>query len=388
MLVSVQKHLRAVGREHPTSNHDVERIYSTILPDTIASIVRQLPRGSVKRISGLIYEETRGVLKVFLENVIKDLVTYTEHAGRKTVTAMDAQESGHLHIAITALLAVSTTALDLSPTARASLTLELDAWNQVFGPSYLPRGASKAALAVLQATKPHARFELGRFALFSLAEFRAQFRTTPKPQHDNVPRLVKRGVGVATAPWTAWVFSATAVVEAAHCIATGTLLDVSEQDIVSCDRDLFDDGCNGGVEFTAMDWISKQGIYLANDYPYTSGVDGQNGVCQMSCKKQSLAINSFDFAIGEPALEAALAVQPVAVEVEAANFAWMLYKDGIVTECPGNDVDHVAVTVGYGVEKGVNYFKVRNSWGADWGEAGPTFRALKTTPAPTTKPAC
>jgi histone H4 len=36
----------------------------------------------VKRISGLIYEETRGVLKIFLENVIRDSVTYTEHAKR------------------------------------------------------------------------------------------------------------------------------------------------------------------------------------------------------------------------------------------------------------------------------------------------------------------
>uniref|UniRef100_A0A8D1TGQ9 Histone H4 n=1 Tax=Sus scrofa TaxID=9823 RepID=A0A8D1TGQ9_PIG len=35
------------------------------------------------------FEETRGVLKVFLENVIRDAVTYTEHAKRKTVTAMD-----------------------------------------------------------------------------------------------------------------------------------------------------------------------------------------------------------------------------------------------------------------------------------------------------------
>ncbi|CAM0955842.1 unnamed protein product [Alopecurus aequalis] len=42
-----------------------------------------------KRISGLIYEETRGVLKIFLENVIRNAVTYTEHARRKTVTAMD-----------------------------------------------------------------------------------------------------------------------------------------------------------------------------------------------------------------------------------------------------------------------------------------------------------
>uniref|UniRef100_A0A8C6CU79 Histone H4 n=1 Tax=Moschus moschiferus TaxID=68415 RepID=A0A8C6CU79_MOSMO len=45
--------------------------------------------GGVKRISGLIYKETRGVLKVFLENMIRDTVTYTECANRKTVTAKD-----------------------------------------------------------------------------------------------------------------------------------------------------------------------------------------------------------------------------------------------------------------------------------------------------------
>ncbi len=43
----------------------------------------------MKRISGLIYEATRGVLKAFLENVIRDAVTYTEHARRKTATALD-----------------------------------------------------------------------------------------------------------------------------------------------------------------------------------------------------------------------------------------------------------------------------------------------------------
>ncbi|KAI8319867.1 NAD(P)-binding protein [Martensiomyces pterosporus] len=61
-----------------------------ILRDNIQGItkpaIRRLARrGGVKRISGLIYEETRGVLKVFLENVIRDAVTYTEHAKRKTL---------------------------------------------------------------------------------------------------------------------------------------------------------------------------------------------------------------------------------------------------------------------------------------------------------------
>ncbi|EOD24765.1 hypothetical protein EMIHUDRAFT_443819 [Emiliania huxleyi CCMP1516] len=65
-----------------------------VLRDNIQGItkpaIRRLARrGGVKRMSGLIYEETRGVLKVFLENVIRDAITYTEHARRKTVTATD-----------------------------------------------------------------------------------------------------------------------------------------------------------------------------------------------------------------------------------------------------------------------------------------------------------
>ncbi|KAB2598162.1 histone H4 [Pyrus ussuriensis x Pyrus communis] len=44
---------------------------------------------SVSPLSHLIYEETCGLLKIFLENVIRDVVTYTEHARRKTVTTID-----------------------------------------------------------------------------------------------------------------------------------------------------------------------------------------------------------------------------------------------------------------------------------------------------------
>ena len=65
-----------------------------VLRDNIKGItkpaIRRLARrGGVKRLSGLMYEETRGVLKTFLENVVKDSATYTEHARRKTVTALD-----------------------------------------------------------------------------------------------------------------------------------------------------------------------------------------------------------------------------------------------------------------------------------------------------------
>ena len=60
-----------------------------IMGVTKPAIRRLARRGGVKRISSLIYDETRTVLKAFLENVIRDSVTYTEHARRKTVTALD-----------------------------------------------------------------------------------------------------------------------------------------------------------------------------------------------------------------------------------------------------------------------------------------------------------
>merc|ERR1711862_295087 len=79
--------------KHPVGKGGANR-YKKVLRDNIQGItkpaIRRLARrGGVKRISDLIYEETRGVLKQFLENVLRDLITYTEHARRKTVTSMD-----------------------------------------------------------------------------------------------------------------------------------------------------------------------------------------------------------------------------------------------------------------------------------------------------------
>ena len=60
-----------------------------LLGITKPAIRRLARRGGVKRISALIYDEARNNLKLFLEGVVRDSVTYTEHARRKTVTAMD-----------------------------------------------------------------------------------------------------------------------------------------------------------------------------------------------------------------------------------------------------------------------------------------------------------
>mmetsp|Transcript_123760 Transcript_123760/g.396072 ORF Transcript_123760/g.396072 Transcript_123760/m.396072 type:complete len:118 (-) Transcript_123760:256-609(-) len=76
----------AVGKGGSRSRKVLKESIQGITKPAIRRLAR---RGGVKRISGLIYEESRGVLKTFLENVLRDSITYTEHARRKTVTALD-----------------------------------------------------------------------------------------------------------------------------------------------------------------------------------------------------------------------------------------------------------------------------------------------------------
>jgi histone H4 len=56
---------------------------------TNPAIRRLCRRGGIKRISGLYYDETRGITKAWLEMILKDALVYTEHAKRKTLTAGD-----------------------------------------------------------------------------------------------------------------------------------------------------------------------------------------------------------------------------------------------------------------------------------------------------------
>ncbi|CAK4107594.1 unnamed protein product, partial [Aphanomyces euteiches] len=163
-----------------------------------------------------------------------------------------------------------------------------------------------------------------------------------------------------------WAFSTVGTSEIAHCLATGELLDLAEQQVVSCDKASY--GCNGGFPSSAIDF-ERKGLCLESAYPYTSGNSGQTGTCQSSCTKKTLSLGATVQTQGEDSLVTVLNTQPATVVVTAGNSVWRNYKGGVVTQCPSAESDHAVIAVGYGTSD-KDFFKIKNSWGPQWGDNG------------------
>jgi len=66
-----------------------------------------------------------------------------------------------------------------------------------------------------------------------------------------------------------------------------------------------------------------------------------------------------------------LAKGPVSIAIEADKMAFQQYHSGVIegSAC-GTQLDHGVLAVGYGTEGSQDYFLVKNSWGASWGDKG------------------
>lgn len=113
----------------------------------------------------------------------------------------------------------------------------------------------------------------------------------------------------------------------------------------------------------------NKGITSEAAYPYTA----QDGTCSATGKPVAATITGFTDvpASSETALETAIVMQPVSVAVEADQDSFQFYTGGVMTAACGTNLDHGVLAVGYGTDpSGGDYYKVKNSWGASWGEAG------------------
>jgi len=146
----------------------------------------------------------------------------------------------------------------------------------------------------------------------------------------------------------------------------------SEQHLVSCDTKR-DAGCNGGNVNWAYTYLTSNALSHEKDYSYTSG-RGQTGTCNTSKANKGCinVVKSSSVPRNNPAqLKSALSKAVVAVAIQADKRVFQTYQSGVITgSACGTQLDHAVTAIGYGVENGVEYFLVRNSWAATWGDAG------------------
>lgn len=187
-----------------------------------------------------------------------------------------------------------------------------------------------------------------------------------KQEVDWVEKGVVTGIKDQGACGSCWAFSTTGALEGAYAIKNGKLVSFSEQELVDCDP--IDAGCNGGLMDNAFSWIERAGGLMAEDaYPYRAIV----GACHKSSPVPGSKVKGFvDVDSDDASLVSALNHQPVSVAIEADQLAFQLYAGGVFTGSCGTRLDHGVLAVGYGTIDGVDYYKVKNSWGESWGDNG------------------
>ena len=285
----------------------------------------------------------------------------------------------------------------LSADAMINIKNEFENWKVVHGKSYDTDVEHRYRFAIFSQNyiniqmrnKQNRSVILGinRFADLTNDEFKANHlsKYMPKPYIKNLRPVSPSVEDLPTeVDWVAkgavtpvknqgqcgscWAFSTTGSVEGAWFLKTGELVSLSEQQLVDCSTAEGNQGCNGGMMDYGFQYIIKNGgICGESAYPYTAQ-DGTCGNCTVVAKISSykdVTPNS------DAALMAAVAEQPVSVAVEADGMDWQFYSGGVVTDSCGTNLDHGVLVVGYGTDSAAgDYWKVKNSWGPDWGESG------------------
>jgi len=171
-----------------------------------------------------------------------------------------------------------------------------------------------------------------------------------------------------------WAFSTTGSMEGIIEITSGSLVSLSEQQLVDCAGPYGNEGCNGGLMDNAFQYAMANGLCTENAYPYTSGNTGTKGSCKYpgSCTvSPNTKISGYaDVPQSEDTLGADLDSQPISIAIEADQADFQLYTSGVFSGPCGTNLDHGVLVVGYGTDTGQDYWKVKNSWGVTWGEQG------------------
>eukprot|EP00927_Polykrikos_kofoidii_P021771 TRINITY_DN20517_c0_g1_i1.p1 TRINITY_DN20517_c0_g1~~TRINITY_DN20517_c0_g1_i1.p1 ORF type:complete len:406 (+),score=61.30 TRINITY_DN20517_c0_g1_i1:100-1317(+) len=218
-----------------------------------------------------------------------------------------------------------------------------------------------------------------------------------------------------------WAFAGAEAASDRMCIATNAslLFPLSAQDVCFCGSD---DGCKGGFVDQPWDQIRLHGAVTGGQYkgtgPFGKGMcadfslphchhhgpqgddpypaEGEPGcpkaqspTCPSTCDVDATG-NHADFANDKYSFDGQAvsasgeaAIQQMIIAGGPVETAFTVYSDfedythGVYQHVTGSEAGgHAVKMVGWGVENGVKYWKVANSWNPHWGEGG-YFRILR-----------
>jgi len=290
--------------------------------------------------------------------------------------------------------------LFLFASVAAATDAEWEQFKTQFGRSYNGDGEETARRAIFNdnlgritdTNSQNLGYTLGvnQFADITEAEWSATFKGAKKPDvvemAPNLGMVEEHAEVAASIDWVSrgavtpvkdqgqcgscWSFGATGGTEGSYQIATGSLKSLAEQQIVDCDTTDGNQGCSGGWPYAAVSYLSANGACSESSYPYTA----REGTCKVSsCSKtlQAGTVSGYkNVAQTDSGFVSALNNGPVSVTINAEGYAFQLYSSGVMkTKCSGG-TDHAVLAVGYGTLDGVDYYRVKNSWGTSWGDAG------------------
>lgn len=268
-------------------------------------------------------------------------------------------------------------------------------WQPKDSPTYAAIRAAVAATEPIQGLLTIPETEAEQQARFTAAASHFLGCRVDKQRHERIlskPRLFARGP-VAPLPsefyvtsetpirnqlscGSCWDFSAISTVEGAAITAglADNSLNLSEQEVLSCGQN---GGCNGDWPSTALKYAMEKGIPHEADVPYRA--NSGNGQCYNGNKRVRIAGYAYigdGSGQGVPSdddIKTALITYkcPVSVAVAVDN-AWASYGSGIFNGTLNNPnyINHAVNIVGWKTVNGRTVWKVRNSWGTQWGDGG------------------
>lgn len=182
-----------------------------------------------------------------------------------------------------------------------------------------------------------------------------------------------------------WAHATTEAIESAFARKTGQLFVLSQQQVTSCTPMHYTCySCNGSYPRLAYDYVATAEYGLVEEwvYPFASWT-ADFPVCNSTLTKPVIqgldtTVSIFGYTQVAPNSESDIVAAlntlgPLSVLVDADS--WSDYGTGVFTGCafgPNFGLDHAVLLVGYGHDSAtdLDYWIVRNSWSAGWGEGG------------------